>query len=280
MNPGIFHYSKSNNFKVRQINKAKQYDVLEVTFQSSQPTGIDVCDKVSGFYYRVPDARRAVIILHGLSMISVTKFLCLHLARNGFSSFLIIMPYAPKRIPRKRPIRHLPQNQDWVEIFRRGLIQAVIDVRKTIDFLEKENEKIGILGISLGASIANLVHSIDSRISSGIYVVGGGDLAGMLWDSRDFMARIYKRKLLGSIDKLTLMTRWKDIDPLTYARKLENVLMINARYDTSVKPVYTLKLWKSVGKPEIYWLRCAHFFLSHIFFVKRLILKHFRKTLS
>ncbi|MGB9642488.1 MAG: alpha/beta hydrolase family protein [Candidatus Ratteibacteria bacterium] len=276
---GIFDYQKTDEFHVTLIRKATNYDVFLVKFRSGRPTGLEICDKVSGFYYRIHNCRKVIIVIHGLSMIFMTKCLCRYLAKKGFSSFLLVMPYAPARISKKRPITRLPQDLDWPEIFKNGLIQAVVDVRKAIDFLEKENEKIGILGISLGATIANLVHLIDLRISSGIYIVGGGDLANMLWDSRDFIARIYKRKLFGLIDKQTLISRWKSIDPLTYARKLNNVLMINAKYDTSVKPVYTLKLWESIGKPEIYWLRCAHFFLTHIFFVRKLILSHFRKTL-
>ncbi|HOL35312.1 MAG TPA: hypothetical protein PK303_09395 [bacterium] len=279
MNTEIFNYLKTNEFTITPLRKTVNYDVFLVTFQSGRPTGIEICDKVSGFYFRVHNCKKTIIVIHGLSMISVTKFLCMYFAKKGFSSFLLIMPYAPARIPKKRPITRLPQNLDWPEIFKNGLIQSVVDVRKTIDFLEKENEKIGILGISLGATIASIVHSIDSRISSGIYIVGGGNLANMLWESRDFIARIYKRKLFGLVDKQTLILRWRDIDPLTYARKLNNVLMINAKYDTSVKPVYTLELWESLGKPEIHWLRCTHFFLTHIFFVRRLILKHLRKTL-
>ncbi len=191
-----------------------------------------------------------------------------------------IMPYAPARIPRKRPLTKIPENMNWPEIFKRGLIQSVIDVRKSIDFLEKENDMIGIIGISLGANIAALVKSIDDRIISGIFLVGGADLANMLWDSRDFIARIYKQKLFRCIDRQELALKWKQIDVLTYAKESSNILMINAKYDTSVRPIYTIKLWEALGKPEIHWLRCAHFFIIHIFFIKNLVLRHFRKTLN
>lgn len=276
----IFDYTKSNNFKVRLVKERSNYRVFKVEFPSAHPVGISVCDKVWGFYFRSNIPGKAIIVIHGISMVATTRYFCEILAKNNFSSFMIIMPYAPARIPKKRPIKKIPENLNWPEIFKNGLIQSVIDIRKTIDFLEKENQKIGILGISMGACLASLVQSIDSRVSSGVYIVGGGDLANMLWDSRDFIARIYKRKLFRHITRKELEKKWKEIDPLTYAKNSPNILMINARYDTSVRPKYTVELWESLGKPEIHWLRCAHFFITHIFYVKRLILKHFRRTLN
>ncbi|MCM8759672.1 MAG: hypothetical protein NC906_07895 [Candidatus Omnitrophica bacterium] len=280
MDKTLFDYKKIDDFIVKHLKKNKNYNILKVEFQSAFPTGIPICDKVQGLYFRVNDSKKAVIVIHGISMVSTTKYFCWRLATKGFSSFMLIMPYAPVRIPKKRPISKIPQNIDWSEVFKRGLIQSVIDVRKTIDFLEKENQKIGILGISLGATISALVQAIDDRITSGIYIVGGADLANMLWDSRDFIARIYKKKLFGSITREQLALQWKDIDPLTYAKPQKNVMMINAKFDTSVRPIYTIKLWESLGKPEIHWLRCAHFFIIHLLYVKSLILKHFRKTLA
>lgn len=278
MTGSIFDYKKVDNFSIKLLRDKKQYKIFRVEFPSAYPTGIPVCDNVWGIYFRVTDSKKTIIVVHGISMISTMKYFCWRLATKGFSSFMVIMPYAPARIPKKRPISKI-SDLDWAEIFKRGLIQSVIDVRKTIDFLEKENNKIGIIGISLGTAIASIVQSIDNRILSGVYIVGGGDLANMLWDSRDFVARIYKRKLFRNITRQELALKWKNIDPLAFAKPASNVLMINARYDTSVKPEYTVKLWEALGKPEIRWLKCAHFFLSHLACVKILILNHFRRTL-
>lgn len=280
MEKSVFEYERKDNFRVRLLGNRKNYQIFRIEFPSAYPSGIDVCDRVYGLYYRVKASEKAVIVIHGISFVLTTKYFCWRLATKGFSSLMIVMPYAPKRIPKKRPIMKIPVNFDWSEIFRRGLIQSVIDVRKSIDFLEKENKKIGILGISLGATISALVQAVDSRIRSGIYIVGGADIANMLWDSRDFIARIYKRKLFGCVSRHFLVSKWKDIEPLTYVKPASGILMINARYDTSVKPQYTLKLWEALGRPEIHWLRCAHFFVTHLFFIKTLILKHFRRYLN
>ncbi len=279
MESTVFNYEKNDNFATGLIKEYNNYSIIRVDFPSAYPVGIPVCDNVWGLYFRVKNSKKAIIVIHGIAMIQTTKYFCWRLATKGFSSFMLIMPYAPARIPKQKPISKIPQNLDWPEIFKRGFIQSVIDVRKTIDFLEKENEKIGILGISLGATISALVQAVDERISTGIYIVGGADIANMLWDSRDFIARIYKKKLFGLTTRKQLEAKWKDIDPLTHAKPNPNILMINAKYDTSVRPVYTLKLWEALGKPEIHWLRCAHFFITHLPYVKNLILKHFRKTL-
>jgi len=277
---GLFEYKKKYDFSVKLKKKNKRYDVFLVRFPSAFSTGLKEGDYAWGFYYKVRESRKAIIILHGLSMISLTEYFCRKFAENGFSSFILVMPYASSRIPKKRIFSKLPNNIDFVDGFKKGLIQSVIDVRKTIDFLMCENDSIGILGISLGATIAALVHCIDSRISSGAFIVGGGDIANMLWDSRDFTTRFYKRVLARKVTRQQLAERWKDIDPLTYAKKGLKVLMINARYDTSVRGIYSKKLWEALGKPEKHMLRCAHFIMFHVFFIKNLILSHFRKTLN
>ncbi len=275
----LFEYKKRDDFSVKIRRKRKSHELFLVRFPSAFTTAVKEGYYAWGLYYKVANSKKAVIVLHGLSMVFTSKYFCWSLAKNGISSFMLIMPYAPVRIPKRKPFSKLPEDLDFVENFRKGLIQSVIDVRKTIDFLERENDSVGILGISLGANIASLVHSTDNRISSGMYIVGGGDLANMLWESRDFIARFYKRVLSRQITRQKLVEKWKDIDPLTYARKGLKVLMVNAKFDTSVKPVYSEKLWKALGKPEIHWIRCAHFFITHIFYVKNLILSHFRETL-
>jgi hypothetical protein len=280
MNSKIFSYEKKDDFSSKVLKRGKFFDIVIVKFQSALPTGIPVCDRVWGLYYRAKNSKRCVIALHGLSMVFTTKYFCRKLAKKGISSFILIMPYAPARIPKKNPFKKVPENFDWVGIFKRGLIQCVIDVRKTIDFLEKENSVIGILGISMGANVASIVQSIDERIRSGVYIVGGGNLASMLWESRDFIARMYKKLLKKYVTKKQLIEIWRDIDPLTYAKKGLNVLMINSKYDTSVRPVYTMQLWNALGRPRIIWIKSHHFFLFHAFFIKNLILSYFRKTLQ
>lgn len=281
MDRSLFEYERKDDFSIKSIRRKtkKRYEVFFVKFPSPFTTEAKESHYAWGLYYKAANSKKAVIVLHGLSLVFTTRYFCWKLARNGISSFMLIMPYAPARIPKRKPFSKLPENIDFVEEFKKGLIQSVIDVRKTIDFLKKENKSIGILGISLGANISALVHCIDDRITSGVLIVGGGDLANMLWESRDFIARFYKKVLAKKITRDQLVERWNDIDPLSYAKKGLKVLMINAKFDTSVKPVYSKKLWEALGKPEIHWINCAHFFITHIFSIKNIILSYFRKTL-
>ena len=274
-----FEYKKRDDFYVRLKKKTSRYEVFFVKFPSAVSTGLKQADYAWGLYYKVFNSKKTVIILHGLSMVFVTKYFSLKFAKAGISSFILVMPYAQARVPKKRIFSKIPDNIDFVNGFKKGFIQSIVDVKKTIDFLEKENSSIGIMGISLGAIIAALIVCIDKKIRSAVLIVGGGDITNIIWKSRDFMVRFYKRILSKQTTRNKLIEQWKDIDPLTYAKPGLQILMINGRYDTSVRPRYSKKLWRALGKPEIHWLRCAHFFLTHIFFVKNLVLSYFRKTL-
>ncbi|MCM8764503.1 MAG: hypothetical protein NC830_03985, partial [Candidatus Omnitrophica bacterium] len=120
--PRIFEYDKAENFRTVLIKENEKYQVFRVEFPSAYPVGIPVCDKAWGLYFRANLPRKAVIIIHGISMVLTTKYFCRSLAKKGFSSFMLVMPYAPARIPKGRPLTGVPKHFDWPEIFKRGLI--------------------------------------------------------------------------------------------------------------------------------------------------------------
>ncbi len=56
-----------------------------------------------------------------------------------------------------------------------------------------------------------------------------------------------------------LREKWKVVDPINYIRQnVEHDLMINARYDTTIPPVYSKKLWEALDRPAIRWLKADH----------------------
>ena len=56
-------------------------------------------------------------------------------------------------------------------------------------------------------------------------------------------------------------SRLRVVDPLTYAGRLKDrqVLMFNAKFDKSVPPECTRKLWRALGEPEIHWWNSTHY---------------------
>ncbi len=96
------------------------------------------------------------------------------------------------------------------------------------------------------------------------------------------MVKFYKKIVSRNISLENLKEKWKVIDPVNYAKgNADNILMINARYDITVPPVYSKKLWKALGKPTIRWLKCDHFTAGFFMpFMHRESARHFNKTLT
>lgn len=133
----------------------------------------------------------------------------------------------------------------------------------------------------MGVIIACLAAEIDGRFNSAVYILGGGDPANMLWDSKSLLVQFYRRAAQKKNTLEQLRKKWEVIDPINYVRQnVDHVLMINAKYDTAVRPLYSKKLWEALDRPPIKWLRADHF-TSIIFmpFMNREAARFFEETL-
>src|SRR2546421_4985166 len=129
-----------------------------------------------------------VIVLHywGASDLRVERELAGELNDRGIGAVLITLPYHLSRTPpgtRSGQLAIQPEVPRLIET----MTQAVLDVRRTIDFLdtrpEIDHNRIGIAGTSLGSLISILAFAVDPRISSAAFVLGGVDLAHIIWHS-------------------------------------------------------------------------------------------------
>ncbi len=102
------------------------------------------------------------------------------------------MPYAGTRVPRRKLKHKGDARIDFSDVLLTGFRQAVLDTRKAVDRLQEKHTHRGILGISMGVIISCLAAEIDGRFQSVVYLLGGGDPANMLWDSKNLMVRFYK----------------------------------------------------------------------------------------
>lgn len=156
--------------------------------------------------------------------------------------------------------------------FFRDLLRArVIDTRRVLDWLSQRQEidvnRVALVGFSHGAIVGSLVTAVDTRIKASALVLGGGDLAGIIRDSREgALARI--REGVMADEGLTLdgfydtaAATLEDVDPLTYAPLVSprTVLMINARFDWVIRRPYAEALWRALGRPELVWLPAGHY---------------------
>ncbi len=277
----FFKHKTEFRYTQKTIKKKKNYTIYELTFPSPVKTPFPENNIVCSRYYKANNSKRAVVIVHGLEGELLAKYFSAYLSNKGISCFQITMPYSRKRVPRKRRKHFSNKEIDFSEVFPIGFNQAVLDIRLATDFLKERYVKIGILGTSLGALIASLTAEVDGRFGAAVYFLGGCDPANILWDSKNFFLKFYKNILKNNISLEDLQEKWKVINPINYiSGNVQNILMINAKYDQTIPPKYSQELWESLGRPEIRWLKATHFTASfYIPYIKKEIEKFFNKTL-
>lgn len=277
----LFDYKPENNYKQKEICRKKNYVLYRIEFPSPLQTPFPENRTVYARYYKPFRTNKAIVVLHGLEDEISARYFSNYLAKKGFACLQLAAPYSRSRIPRQKRIYSENQKIDFPEIFKIGFTQTVLDTRKAADFLWGKYNKIGIFGISLGAIAGSVAAGVDTRFGSAVYLLGGGDPAGILWHSRDPLVRYYREVIQRSVTFENLIKRWEAIDPLRYAKPGRNILMINAKYDTAVLPEYTEKLWLALGKPPIKWLKATHATTAfYSFYIQREVAGHFQKTLA
>jgi hypothetical protein len=142
--------------------------------------------------------------------------------------------------------------------------QAALDVKRAIDFVEGRPEfdsaKIGIAGTSLGALVAALVYGVDSRPRLAAFILGGVDLAEIMWSSSLVVeARDALRRRGYSYERLQL--ELTEVEPLTYlhSRKESSAFVIGGKYDTIIPRSSTTGLIGAFDNPRTLWLETGHY---------------------
>jgi dienelactone hydrolase len=264
------------------IDVQAPYSVHLLTFPSPCESPHPCNNTVYAEYYRpsVKGKSRAVIVLHiAGGDFELSRFIAGQLASSGIGALFVQMAYYGSRRPADKPqVRMLSED---VDLTRQAVIQSVMDIRRAGLWLslrpEVDAQRIGIVGPSLGAMVGSLVAGVDPRFTRSAFIVGGGDLATMIWTST-LTARAKRNMIDKGMTFETLQQKVKEVDPLTYARNIapRGVLMVNARRDTIVPPDCTLKLWEAMGRPQILWYDADHVqMLAYLFEVMNLVVAHF-----
>lgn len=185
------------------------------------------------------------------------------LARRGIATVMMELPYHLRRTPIGARSGELAVVPDPVRL-RQTMVQAVADVKRTLDWVETRPEldssRIGLAGTSLGALIGSTVFGVDQRIGSFCSILGGADLAGIVWRS----ARLVReRETLrrNGVTRESLAEALKDIEPLTYLDPEETrpTFLIGARYDTVVPRSNQEVLMERLTNGSVLWLPTGHY---------------------
>jgi len=173
-----------------------QVQPMHLTLPTDTASGVARNDVIPVVFFAAaaPDAgaRPEVVLLHSLGdrnnqiMYRVARYL----ARRGIAGAVMVLPYHMQR-PSSHdcPLRHfLSRDADAaVQAFR----QSASDVSAVVTWLRRKTSvdpnRIGVVRVSLGAAVAHLGRGLDGRLTAGVAVLGGGNLADT-----------YRRRLLSA----------------------------------------------------------------------------------
>jgi pimeloyl-ACP methyl ester carboxylesterase len=272
------------HFNVRQLQQNKHWRRYAIDFLIAFPGIYLESNTAYGEYLRANTLHKAplVILIHGWGDHSAfpLHFLARKLARRGIHCFILYLPFHSRRLPtemKKRNFNFTPE--EWFNGYR----IAVTDVRQILDWVETREEidkdKVGVIGLSLGAFVGSIAMGIDDRINAGVFIVSGGNSAKIQQYSR--FAKFRKQYRFEQKDYDDYQTSyskylqdisvkgWENvsadrqyflIDPLTYTHRLKNrpVLMINALWDEFIPKECTLDFQKACGECELIWFPTSH----------------------
>ena len=216
----------------------------------------------------VPESAKplpVVVILHywGAPDLKAENDLAQKLADVGIASVIMELPFHLSRAPKGSGSGELAIQPD-PEKLKAMMIQAVWDVRRTIDWIETRQEfdktKIGLSGTSLGAIVGSMAFAVEPRIDAYCSLLGGADLADTIWSSSRLATEREKlRRNHWTRDKL--VDALKEIEPTEYIRSDESrpAYLIAARYDTVVPARSYDALRLALPHMKTMWLETGHY---------------------
>ncbi|MEE9279363.1 MAG: acetylxylan esterase [Myxococcota bacterium] len=199
-----------------------------------------------------------------------------HVVSEALAKALVSRGYAVARL--ERPEIDLADPAVGPADFAAALRSAVLDARRLIDLVAShprvDGGRLASAGVSLGGLQALLLAATDPRVRGGFFVMVGGGLAELLWDSTERPVRAFRERLRaerGLADRAAfvaaLRDETRDVDPLTYAWLLdpESVLLASGRFDRVMPPARTEELWRALGRPRWLQLPVGHYQLFPFF---------------
>ena len=151
--------------------------------------------------------------------------------------------------------------------------QAVLDARACLTWLEQEGyQRIGIVGMSIGASIASIVAAVDRRVRAAALLLMADDFAEVVWTGS---ATAHVRlSLERRFSRDEVRSAWSIISPASHAARLsarlDRLLIVSGELDTVFLPEVTrnyVERLRGLGLCPT-WIRygCGHYTLALPFY--------------
>jgi pimeloyl-ACP methyl ester carboxylesterase len=212
-----------------------------------------------------PKPAPAVVITHywGASDLRPEIALANNLMQRGVASAILTLPYHISRTPAGSHSGEMAIQPDPGKLIAM-MTQSELDIRRTLDFLDSRPEidhsRYGLVGISLGALVSGLAFALDPRVYVSSFVLGGADIAHILWSSSRVIPQREELRKLGWTEA-KLRRALAVIEPLSYLpRKAPSrTLVIYGRFDTVVPRADTVQLENALDHPSVIGLDTGHY---------------------
>jgi Alpha/beta hydrolase domain containing 18 len=253
------------------VTPADDYELHDgvLTFTSQIASPWPENDRVYGQLFRSRKSGPAVVVLaQWNARWEEQQDTCRWLNRLGITAVKISLPYHDRRaIPGHPRGDHLVGPN--IGLTLQANRQAVLDVRRTLSWLEAEGYgPLGIVGTSIGSSIAFVTMCHEPRLRAGAFlhvatyfgdVAANGLTTSNVWES-----------LQTKVSHEELRRFWSPISPYPYIPKLngtgKKILAITGRYDPTFWPEYTNAFLHEVQRDglqiESLSLPCGHYSLG------------------
>jgi hypothetical protein len=157
--------------------------------------------------------------------------LCQLFARFGLTALRLSLPYHDSRRPAEL------QRADYIVSANVGRTllanrQAVLDIKRTVDWLAREGyERIGLMGTSLGSCLSMLAMAHDPRVKAGAFNHISPYFADVVWQG--ISTRHVREGFDGHISLDVLRECWLPISPRPFVSRVagRKLLLVYALYD-------------------------------------------------
>jgi len=192
-----------------------------------------------------------------------------HVVSEGLGKALVKRGFAVARLERKDLELDKARGPETPARRFRG---TILDARRLLDWLAQhpklDPDRVGAAGVSLGGMLALTLMQVDPRVRAGFFLMVGGGLPEILFDSsekpvRRFRERLQTQEKLETREAFVAYLRpyLQTIDPLTYAARTDPaaVLLASGRFDRVIRSAHTRALWRALARPSWVHLPVGHY---------------------
>jgi len=174
----------------------------------------------------------------------------------------VAMPVLPLHGPRSCGFS--PSRQFASNIFATnnvlGLTQSVWDIRRLLQWLREDQQapSVGLLGVSLGSYVVNLLSTLDGDLACLVAVVPTSDLAASMRDAEPITPakRRWHRKVHDRRSELVHRVVSPLAGPCLVPHRRRHI--VAGQVDRIAPPRGAAQLWRHWGEPSIAWCPRGH----------------------